>query len=542
MAERLDSPAIQPGWTATEPAPEPNPASAPREAALDTSSFPAWVERVTIGQLTGLTAVMATIMAAAFLATPVSAHLNGLVQMVETAGAIERVALWQRAFLELFGFDPHSDFPALHKGVLAYTARLTYLGMFAAQALAFVVALRNPGIPFWKWLIGPLLAHLGMLLMPPSNADVFFYAVTGDLALNDINPYVHRMAEYPDNPFLPFNHWVDMTAVYGPFWTAVNSGIVWVTGPDPALAALAFKVFLGAFAIALAVLAWWFVLQLTGSTQFATAAGVLVAWQPNLIVESTGLAHNDPVMMLFSMLGVMLAVLGGVRAIRGGVVMVTLSALVKYTSLPLLGLLGLARLSQRREPNAPRRILGAWLLDGVAIGAVLLACFLPFWAGMQTIREMLTEPGRLFSSPLYLYPKVALERLGPDSIAHQFERFMSVAIQVAAILITLGVILWFGRRVWNLAGTSATGALPVWTHPMLAAWAMITATLALLPVNSHPWYWTWPVVPIAIYVCYDTASAAGQPEGTFRLPRWLWVYLVATCVMTIAYHTRIVHP
>lgn len=500
------------------------------------------MERVTIGHLTGLTAVMATIMAAAFLATPVSSHLNGLVQMVETAGAIERVALWQRSFLDLFGFDPNSNLPALHKGVLAYTVRLAYLGMFAAQALAFIVALRNPGIPFWKWLIGPLLAHLGMLLMPPSNADVFFYAVTGDLALNDINPYIHRMSEYPDNPFLPYNHWVDMTAVYGPFWTAVNSGIVWITGPDPALAALAFKAFLGAFAVALAVLAWWFVLQLTGSRQFATAAGVLVAWQPNLIVESTGLAHNDPVMMLLSMLGIMLAVLGGVRAIRGGVVMVMLSALVKYTSLPLLGLLGLARLSERREPEAPRRILTAWLLDGIAIGAVLLACFLPFWAGMQTIREMLTEPGRLFSSPLYLYPKVAIEHLGPNSIAHQFERFMSVAIQVAAILITLGIILWFGRRAWNLAGKPSLDAFPVWTGSMLAAWAAITATLALLPVNSHPWYWTWPVVPIAVHVCYDAATRANLSTGTFRLPRWLWIYLAATCVMTIAYHTRIVHP
>jgi hypothetical protein len=542
LAERLDSPAIQPGWTATEPAPDTSSTPTDRESTLDAPSIPAWVERVGFGHLTILTAAMATVMAVAFLATPVSSHLNGLVQVVETAGAIERVALWQRTVLDLFGFDPNADFPALNKAVLAWTVRLAYLGMFAAQALAFIVALRSPAIPFWKWLIGPLLAHLGMLLMPPSNADVFFYAVTGDLALNDINPYVHRMSEYPDNPFLPYNHWVDMTAVYGPFWTAVNSGIVWLTGPDPALAALAFKIFLGAFALALAVLTWWFVLKLTGIRQFASAAGILVAWQPNLIVESTGLAHNDPVMMLLSMIGVMLAVLGGVRAIRGGVVMVTVSALVKYTSLPLLGLLGLARLSERREPRALRRIVTAWLLDGIAIAAVLVACFLPFWAGTQTIREMVTEPGRLFSSPLYLYPKVLIEHLGPNSIAHQFERITSVVIQIAAILITLAVILWFGRQTWNLAGKPSLGDFPAWTRPMLAAWAIITTTLALLPVNSHPWYWTWPVVPIAIYVCYDAASNASQSDGTFRLPRWLWIYLAATCVMTIAYHTRIVHP
>jgi hypothetical protein len=25
------------------------------------------------------------------------------------------------------------------------------------------------------------------------------------------------------------------------------------------------------------------------------------------------------------------------------------------------------------------------------------------------------------------------------------------------------------------------------------------------------------------------------------IPRWFWAYLVLTCVMTLAYHTRIVH-
>ena len=65
------------------------------------------------------------------------------------------------------------------------------------------------------------------------------------------------------------------------------------------------------------------------------------------------------------------------------------------------------------------------------------------------------------------------------------------------------------------------------------------STMALAPVNSHPWYWTWPVVPVAILVCYDGGtSIANSPS----IPKWVWVYIAVTGVMTIAYHTRIVHP
>lgn len=503
------------------------------------------MKHLTLTRLNVTLAMSATFLAMVFLATPVSTNLHGLVQMVETAGALERVALWQREILGLLRLDSTTSFPTLNTSVLAYAARLAYAGMFAAQILAVLFALHQPIHSFRKWLIGPIIAHVAMLLMPPSNADVFFYAITGDMARQGTNPYIHRLSEFPDNPFLPFNHWVDMSAVYGPLWVSISRGLVSVTGDNPALAALAFKVVLGITALALALLTRWFVAEITSNMRLATAAGVMVAWQPNLIVESTGLAHNDPVMMLLSAAGIMLAVVGGLRAVRGGLVLVTLSALIKYTSAPLLGLLGLARLGERRADRTTRRIAVAWVLDGLTIGAVLVACFLPFWAGIATFREMLSEPGRLFSSPLYLYPKVLLEHLGPNWIANRFETITSTLIQIAAILITLGTILWFGRKAW-LSADAETGSsgesLPGWTSSILLSWAVIMSTLALLPVNSHPWYWTWPVVPVAIHAMYSHSQTDPVGDLPVAMPRWFWGYMILTGIMTIAYHTRIVHP
>jgi hypothetical protein len=482
-------------------------------------------------------------MVIAFLGTPVHSGLNGLVQMVETAGAIERVALWQRAILGWLGMTDSSEFFTLPKFVVAYAARIAFLGMFLAQGWAFWLAWKGAPGPFWKWMIGPVCAHLVMVLMPPSNADVFFYEITGDLAHRGINPYVYQMSEFPTHPLLPYNHWVDLTAVYGPVWTGFNRTLMWITGPDPVVATLVYKGILGVSALLVAVLVYWFVLKLTSTRRLAQAAGVLVAWQPNFILESTGLAHNDPIIILLSTCGIALAILGGTRAIRGGIVLVTVSALVKYTSMPLLGILGLARLADRKQPGSPIGVVRSWVLDALAIAAVTIAAFGAYWAGVQTLQEMITEPGRLFSSPIYLYPKVGLEHIGPDSIAHRFESIASVVIQLLAIGIVLATMLWFGKTTWALARMPQPAhALPIWTRPLLASWAVIMTTLALLPVNSHPWYWTWPVAPIAVLVCYDAGPSRDHGPREPALPRWFWSYLIVTGIMTIAYHTRIVHP
>lgn len=500
------------------------------------------VDHASIVNLSVILVTASALMSITLLLTPVSSDLRGLVQMVETAGALERVALWQRSVLELFGISTNAQFPSISTTAEAWLIRATYICMYAVQIVAFALALRSEGTSFMKWLIGPLAAHITMILMPPSNADVFFYGMTGDLARTGINPYDHKLAEFPNNPFLPYNHWVDMSAVYGPVWTRVNQAIISTTGPDPVLAAMAFKFILGVAAIALAVLIWWFVSHLTGQPTLGVAAGVLVAWQPNLIVETSGLAHNDPVVLLLSTSGIILAILGGATAVRGGLILVTFSSLVKYVSLPLLGLLGLTRLSYRRKRGFPGRLLRDWTLDGFAIASVMIATFLPFWTGIKTIREMVSEPGRLFSSPLYLYPKVGLEHLASKELANLFERITSLVVQVGSIAIVLATVVWFGRSIWREPNSNDVFGFPSWTRPLLIGWTVIVTTLAMLPVNAHPWYWTWPIVPIAVLGCYQVAFNGVGVSRQRAIPGWIWLYLTVTGAMTIAYHTRIVHP
>lgn len=500
-----------------------------------------WFERGGFLAPAALLCLASLAMVVAYLGTPVAAGNRGLTNLTESYGALERVALWQRAFDWLPGVGQNTDSFTLTPMVIAWASRFSVVGLCLAQAWAFWLAWRGMHRSLWMWLLPPAVAQLIMILLVPSNADIFFYEMTGDLAANGINPYAYPLMAFPEHPLLPFNHWIDMTAVYGPVWTAINATIMSITGPDPVTATLVYKVFFGVVAIALAVLVYFLARHLTSSPHLATVAAVLVAWQPAMIMESAGQGHNDPVMLLLSTAGIFLAIAGGTQAVRGGVVLVALSALVKYVTLPLLGLLALTRLADRQRPGGLPRVIGAWLLDILAFGMVALAAFLPFWNGISTITEMLAEPGRLYTNPIWFDPYLLLNWLFPNGVARTWAAITRPLMQIVSIGIVLVVLSRFAWTCWKIGDRPrpAPGALAVWTRPLLVAWTLILTTLALLPVNSHPWYWTWPIVPIAVLIAFDGQRQAGEKRPP--VPGWFWGYLVLTAIMTLAYHTRIVH-
>jgi hypothetical protein len=465
--------------------------------------------------------------------------ITGTMNIVENWGAVERVALWQD-FL-----DPVIPRFTLPTGIIAWGFRAAMLLGFAAQIGAFIVTLRSPNPSLRRWLIGPLGAHVIMtLLMIPSNSDVFFYEAVGDLAANGINPYVHNLIEFPDHPLIPYNYWIDIGTVYGPHWVNYNAIVMVATGPDPIVATLVQKALAGLTTLLIVWLVYWFVRKLTRDHQtLATAAAVLVAWQPNMILESSGQVHNDPLVILLATAGLALVIVGGYPALRGGIVLVALSVMIKFITLPLLGVLGLVRLIERNKPNPARRILGNWILDGVAIVAVFIGAFLPYWEGFDTIQEMLAEPDRLFTHPIWRFIQSALGFLFPDVVSDTYNAIMRPLLQVMTFVLFGVVIYRLVMAVWNRPESSAdeaddTDTLPWWTRPLLVAWTLILCILAFLPVNSHPWYWVWPVVPVAVLFAFLLRDEA-QEWFITRLPAWFWIYVWGNALLTIMYHTRI---
>ena len=498
---------------------------------------------LTLAQLNAMIWLSALFMSLVLLGSS-RTSISGTMNIVENWGAVERVALWQD-FLE--PVIPRFQLPT---GVIAWGFRASMLVGFLAQVGAFLVVMRSPAPSLWRWLVGPIGAHVIMtLMMIPSNSDVFFYEAVGSLAADGINPYVHELIEFPNHPLLPYNYWVDIGTVYGPHWVNYNAAVMALTGPDPIVATLVQKLLAGLTALALVGLVYWFVRRLTGHDQtLAAAAAVLVAWQPNMILESSGQVHNDPLVILLATAGLALVIVGGIPALRGGIVLVALSVMVKFITLPLLGVLGLIRLTERHRPGTVRRILGGWILDGIAIAAVFAGAFLPYWEGFQTVEEMLAEPSRLFTHPIWRFFQSSLGFLFPDVVSDAYNAITRPLLQMLTFALFGWILYLLVRALWPkpAADVDADGFtaedLPWWTKPVLVAWSGMLAILAFLPVNSHPWYWVWPVVPIAILATFlirDIATPAAPRLLLARLPAWFWVYLWANAFLTLMYHTRI---
>lgn len=472
------------------------------------------------------------------LLIPVRNGNAGMTNIVESVGALDRVALWQEFAGGLFGEPDYAGWDAFHPFAAAFLFSFGLLAMFIVHALAFRAAWNGVRAPLWKWVLGPIVSHILMIGMVPSNADVFYYEMSGDLANRGINPYLHRLAEFPAHPLLPYNHWVDMATVYGPLWTQANALVMGITGLDPVVATIAFKVVLGISALGLAGVVLLIAKGLTGSRSRAIAAFVLVAWQPNMILESSGQAHNDPVMMLLCTLGIALALLGGKSGIRGAIVLVTVSAMVKYVTLPLVGMLGLLRLYGRPPVSGLAR---AWTLDGIAVAAVASASFLPFWGGAQTFREMLSEPGRLFAHPFWHLQALAIDQIFSGGVREGFESLIRVLMQLATVA-GLGYAFWIVVKSARSTTTSENVHSPEsWRRGILMSWSVILCVLAFVPVNSHAWYWTWPVVPLSLLLAIQPPTKREPIMATHQPPpRWFWPYMMLTAALTLVYHARIV--
>ncbi len=504
------------------------------------------IDRLSLWHVTAISWVAWLLMCLALLGTPRDS-IVGLTQIAESWGAVERVALWQDALSWLL---PHYSLPP---GVIAYTIRASFIILFALQAIVFWRMLRTDKPSFWKWMIGPIGSHIIMFLMPPSNSDVFFYAMIGDLKANGINPYVHELQQFPDHPLLPYQHWIDIGTVYGPVWTTICSIIMRITGPDPVAAIVGFKVFGSLVAIAATGLAYYLARFLTRNQSLAVAAAMLVAWQPNMTFENSGQVHNDTTVMLLATTGIAMVIIGGLGALRAGIIVTTVSFTTKFVTLPLVGLLVLMRLV--RSPGEQfnvRRLITQWTLDAIAIIGVVLAAFLPYWEGTITIHEMLAEPGRLFAHPVWRVGEAALQMLPTETAVNVYRTVLRYGMQALTFTV-FGYVTWHFIRVMWTRQSSGLLKLPTdaprqtsleyrpiewWTRPLLVAWTIVVITLSMLPVNAHPWYWTWPIIPVALLVTIDLRSVPPE-ERSSHLPRWFTWYLIATAVMTLMYHTRI---
>lgn len=235
---------------------------------------------------------------------------------------------------------------------------------------------------------------LGVIVLAPPvrKADLFYYAFQGRMIAHaGLNPYSTPPRALEADPWFSFVSpvWRDLTTGYGPSWLLISAGLDRVLDRSGSQSELV-RVVVGLRALfALSILASAALLwDILGALLPRSRSRAVVAftWNPSVLV--VGLEHNDVVMLALALGGVALHL----RGRRGlAVVLLTLSAMVKYYTLPLLVVYLIWQMRDPTRSWCGRGVLPLWSL------LLLLALVAPFdpFVLLAHYPIYLTESGRL---------------------------------------------------------------------------------------------------------------------------------------------------
>jgi hypothetical protein len=353
------------------------------------------------------------------------------------------------------------------------------------------------------------------------TTDIFSYVMYGHIsAIYNLNPYIYPPNYFPGNPILDWIHpiWHDQPSVYGPLWT----GIGWVmarliapfdgvvqTLPDGQVLQVglmnqvfAYKLFMNGVQIINLALVWWLLGRIMATRPRARlAAFVMFAWNPLMLFDTAGNAHNDALMVTLLLLGVVPLVAAArqpknVNWLIGSFV-VGLSALIKYTT----GLVALFLIVPwaRRLPSWPARI--AWIGGlGVLMAGVTLVLYIPWFDYPRAFAPLLVAAGGKYWqysnwAPDLLALTISDQWLAPAGLTappemvdllHEPVRLWVKNICRIIFVVYLG---WELFHLWRLAGDRSRSLV----EPILTASvrAFVMLILVAMPWVLE-WYWMWP--------------------------------------------------
>lgn len=264
-----------------------------------------------------------------------------------------------------------------------YLLGLRLLDRGAAQASRWALAV----------VLGGTLAFVITLVWLPGlfSQDVFSYVAYGRLSgVFELNPYVWPPSALAKDPVLPWIAplWRGYPAPYGPVWLDVQLAMTHVTGTlSIANQALAYRGLASALLFANLGLVWLVLRQRTGLDQHQRVVALAaLAWNPLVLFELAGNAHNDALMVTFTLLA--LAVVDWSRAGAVSTVGLTLGALVKYLS--GVGVVWVALASAARATSLYTRIFRLWIV-GMVYAVVVVVMALPWLELPDSLDPLLAE-------------------------------------------------------------------------------------------------------------------------------------------------------
>jgi hypothetical protein len=323
----------------------------------------------------------------------------------------------------------------------------------------------GPGVLFCAELI---------LAYPATAVDVFGYVAHGRLlTLHNVNPFMVAPSEFPGDAIMPYLAFPNEPSQYGPIWVLLGGLLATVSRGDLLTEVLLYKIVAALAHIVGAVFVLQIALRLSADRDKARASAYLYLWNPMLLWEMVGNAHNDGVMMVFGLAAAWLFVAGKdllvLPALAAG-------ALVKVPVVLI----------------APVLFVGTWrrswarALEGALLALALAAVvYRPFWEGPETLTALRRTD--LFTASLGSVLRLSLTPGLGLSEATVIARWVSLGGFAA---VALGA-LWLA-----LHAESSDGVLRL-------AYFTLLGGLLLATTWFQAWYVVWP---------FAIGAALGEPR------------------------------
>jgi hypothetical protein len=248
------------------------------------------------------------------------------------------------------------------------------LGLYALYALGYRMVARGSAPLVAVFGFGAVFCVELVWAYPATAVDVFGYVAHGRLlALHHVNPFIIPPGLFPYDPIMPYLAFPDEPSQYGPVWVLLNGALAVLAQGDLLTEVLLYKGVAALAHLAGAGIVFSIACKLSKKPDVARASAYLYLWNPMLLWEMVGNAHNDGVMMLLG--------LGAAWLFVAGADLLVLPALAAggLVKIPIVLI-------------APVLFVGVWrrnrarALEGVLLAVALAAAvYHPFWEGPNTL-------------------------------------------------------------------------------------------------------------------------------------------------------------
>jgi alpha-1,6-mannosyltransferase len=348
------------------------------------------------------------------------------------------------------------------------------VGLYALYAYGYWLVARGRARLALIFAAGVLFCAELVWAYPATAVDVFGYIAHGRLlAMHNANPFIVAPAEFPGDAIMPYLAFPGEPSQYGPIWLLLGGAFASVSRGDLLTEVVLYKLVAALAHMAAAALIFQIAMQLGAHRERARASAYLYLWNPLLLWEMVGNAHNDGLMMLCGLGAVWLFVKGIDLLVLPAV---AAGALVK---LPVVLIAPVFFVGLWRRGRA-RAIEGALL--AVTLAGVV---YRPFWEGLDTLTPLRRTD--LFTASLGSVLRLSLTPGLGLSEATAIARWVSLGAFAA---VALGA-LWLATR----AQTS---------HDVLRlAYFTLLGGLLLATTWFQAWYVVWP---------FALGAALGEPR------------------------------